>query len=143
MPIKPENRGKYLGGGITSKEWRALRERILEKARRCCERCKAANHAFIERSVIVIPPMFPDEDRLEYHVYRYQGSPVWRHADTGGPLFFNGALGSTGRKPIKVVLTVAHLDQNPLNNDEANLAALCQRCHLNHDRKARKERKRD
>src|SRR6185436_9680234 len=33
-----------------------------------------------------------------------------------------------------VVLTVAHLDRNPANNDETNLAALCQRCHLNHDR---------
>ncbi len=32
------------------------------------------------------------------------------------------------------VLTVAHLDQNPANNDPANLAALCVRCHLAHDR---------
>ncbi|KQQ31534.1 hypothetical protein ASF53_02205 [Methylobacterium sp. Leaf123] len=28
-----------------------------------------------------------------------------------------------------VVLTVAHLDQNPGNNDPANLKALCQLCH--------------
>lgn len=28
-----------------------------------------------------------------------------------------------------VVLTVAHLDQNPANNDDSNLRALCQRCH--------------
>ena len=34
----------------------------------------------------------------------------------------------------KVVLTVAHLDQIPGNNDRANRAALCQRCHLNYDR---------
>ena len=34
----------------------------------------------------------------------------------------------------KVVLTVAHLDQNIDNNRDDNLAALCQRCHLNHDR---------
>jgi 5-methylcytosine-specific restriction endonuclease McrA len=34
----------------------------------------------------------------------------------------------------RVVLTIAHLDQNPANNAEANLRALCQRCHLNHDR---------
>ena len=34
----------------------------------------------------------------------------------------------------KVVLTVAHIDHNIRNNDFANLAALCQRCHLNHDR---------
>ncbi|AWW31860.1 hypothetical protein DN752_17930 [Echinicola strongylocentroti] len=34
----------------------------------------------------------------------------------------------------KVILTVAHLDQNRDNNAFSNLAALCQRCHLNHDR---------
>jgi len=34
----------------------------------------------------------------------------------------------------RVVLTVAHLDRNPANNAESNLAALCQRCHLNYDR---------
>lgn len=34
----------------------------------------------------------------------------------------------------RVILTVAHLDQNKGNNSFFNLAALCQRCHLNHDR---------
>jgi hypothetical protein len=34
-----------------------------------------------------------------------------------------------------VVLTVAHIDHDKTNNDESNLAALCQRCHLGHDRK--------
>lgn len=33
----------------------------------------------------------------------------------------------------KVVLTVAHLDHTPENCDEANLSALCQRCHLAYD----------
>ena len=33
----------------------------------------------------------------------------------------------------RVVLTVAHLDHTPENNDEANLMALCQRCHLAYD----------
>ncbi len=33
-----------------------------------------------------------------------------------------------------VVLTIAHLDQDTQNNDPENLAALCQRCHLEHDR---------
>jgi 5-methylcytosine-specific restriction endonuclease McrA len=35
----------------------------------------------------------------------------------------------------KVILTVAHIDRNKNNNRFNNLAALCQRCHLNHDRK--------
>lgn len=34
----------------------------------------------------------------------------------------------------KVVLTVAHLDRDRRNNRFRNLAALCQRCHLNYDR---------
>lgn len=35
----------------------------------------------------------------------------------------------------KVVLTVAHLDHNPMNCAEDNLKALCQRCHLSYDAK--------
>lgn len=33
----------------------------------------------------------------------------------------------------RVVLTVAHLDDDPRNNRDNNLAALCQRCHLSYD----------
>ena len=33
-----------------------------------------------------------------------------------------------------VVLTVAHLDHNPMNCDRDNLRALCQKCHLSYDR---------
>lgn len=33
----------------------------------------------------------------------------------------------------KVVLTVAHIDHDKTNNRFSNLAALCQKCHLNHD----------
>jgi hypothetical protein len=36
--------------------------------------------------------------------------------------------------PIKVVLTVAHLDHDPTNNADGNLKALCQFCHLRYDR---------
>jgi heterodisulfide reductase subunit B len=33
-----------------------------------------------------------------------------------------------------VCLTVAHLDRDRTNNRFSNLAALCQKCHLNYDR---------
>jgi hypothetical protein len=33
----------------------------------------------------------------------------------------------------KVVLTTAHLDHDPKNNDPGNLRAWCQRCHLTYD----------
>lgn len=53
------------------------------------------------------------------------------------------------RKLIKIVLTIAHLDHDPTNNDPKNLAALCQRCHNRYDslhrktnaRKTRRDRK--
>jgi hypothetical protein len=37
-------------------------------------------------------------------------------------------------KVIRIVLTVAHLDHTPENNADSNLRALCQRCHILHDR---------
>ena len=33
-----------------------------------------------------------------------------------------------------IYLQVAHLDQNPDNNEESNLKSLCPRCHLAYDR---------
>lgn len=42
-------------------------------------------------------------------------------------------------KSIKIVLTVAHLDHNPTNNDCSNLKAMCQKCHNNYDKEHRKE----
>lgn len=35
---------------------------------------------------------------------------------------------------IEIVLTTAHLNHRPQDNHHTNLAALCQRCHLAHDR---------
>jgi hypothetical protein len=34
---------------------------------------------------------------------------------------------------VRVVLTTAHLDHDPTNSADANLAAWCQRCHLAYD----------
>jgi len=34
----------------------------------------------------------------------------------------------------KVILTIAHMDHEKRSNDYSNLKALCQRCHLHHDR---------
>ena len=34
----------------------------------------------------------------------------------------------------RVVLAAAHLDSDPTNNRPKNLRALCQRCHMLHDR---------
>ena len=37
----------------------------------------------------------------------------------------------------EVRLTIAHVDQDETNNDEANLRAWCQRCHNRHDARTR------
>lgn len=37
-------------------------------------------------------------------------------------------------KLTQIILTVAHLDHNEKNNNYSNLKALCQRCHLMHDK---------
>lgn len=38
-------------------------------------------------------------------------------------------------KPIKIILTIMHLDHDTKNNKYDNLAAGCQKCHLNYDQK--------
>lgn len=38
-------------------------------------------------------------------------------------------------KPQRFALSVAHLDQNPRNNQPENLKALCMPCHLRYDRR--------
>jgi 5-methylcytosine-specific restriction endonuclease McrA len=47
------------------------------------------------------------------------------------------AVIKSGKKFIRVILTIAHLDHNIQNNDFSNLAALCQKCHNNYDKEYR------
>ena len=42
---------------------------------------------------------------------------------------------------IRVVLATAHLDHDPTNNRPRNLKALCQRCHVLHDRQEHRRRR--
>lgn len=53
----------------------------------------------------------------------------------GAPLGMARGSDYNTRNFVKIILTVAHLDQDPGHNRFHNLAALCQRCHLNHDRR--------
>ena len=69
-----------------------------------------------------------EQIRFERAGGRCEGSPRYPdcRAIHGQPHPVTGSI---------VVLTVAHLDHDPTNNDPANLRALCQRCHLTHDAK--------
>lgn len=47
-----------------------------------------------------------------------------------------------GHRVFRIVLTVAHLNHDRTDNRPENLAALCQRCHLLHDREQHRETRR-
>jgi 5-methylcytosine-specific restriction endonuclease McrA len=113
MPIKPENRSKYPA------EWPQIRATILERAGGKCERCGVINHAEGARD---LNGEWHDEHDIQV-----------MNSDIGYSLF--------GEFPpiIRIVLTIAHLDHNPANNDPNNLQALCQLCHNRHDAAHRAE----
>lgn len=70
------------------------------------------------------------EPALERAGNRCRGTPQrpWCRAENGQPHPETWSI---------VVLTVAHLDQDPGNNDPGNLAALCQLCHNRWDQASR------
>jgi len=87
-------------------DWRAIRLAILDRAENRCEQCGVPNHA-----------------------WRNNATGQWTH-DAG----LAEAWRLDGDRVARIVLTVAHLDHAPEHNDPTNLRALCQRCHLAHDR---------
>lgn len=104
----PMDRSKYPA------DWKTISLRIRERDGWRCKQCGVANKA---RGARDCNGTWHDEDAI--------------HAmnSTDGYLLF-------GDFPdmITIVLTVAHLDHDTTNNADDNLVALCQRCHLNHDR---------
>jgi hypothetical protein len=52
----------------------------------------------------------------------------------GRPARWPDLVEATGLRTTRVVLATAHLDGDPTNNRLTNLRALCQRCHMLHDR---------
>jgi 5-methylcytosine-specific restriction endonuclease McrA len=87
--------------------WSDIREMIIRDANNRCDKCGLPNGSIGYR-----------EDGRFYHVC--EGTAE--------------AMAMEGEKVTKIVLTVAHLDHDPTNNDRSNLRALCQKCHFAHDR---------
>ncbi len=123
-------------------DWKVRRARILDRANHRCESCDVPNHAVGCRDEAgrFVPVTGKPSDRAAG-----VGLTV-----TGERLRFGAAcdlareLGANDRRNwLIIVLTVAHLDHDPDNHDVADdrLKALCQRCHLNYDRAARRERR--
>lgn len=101
MPIRPSERHRY------PKDWKSIRQRILERAGHRCEFCGVENGAIGRR-------------KCDGSFERFQGMEV-------------EAAALDGIRLVRIVLTIAHLDHTPENNTDDNLRALCQRCHLAHD----------
>lgn len=111
MPIKPSNRHLY------PPDWKAIRAKILSRAGERCERCDKPNHVTV---AVLSGGYWYDVER-----------GLWRGDD--GREVGTDYNGPETERRVYVVLTVAHLDHDPRNNDESNLACYCQACHLAHD----------
>jgi hypothetical protein len=95
--------------------WPDIRRQILDQAGNCCEWCRVPNGSFGAR-----------DRHGEWHT---EDDIESMNSDVGYALF-------DGEYPriIRIVLTTAHACQNTACIDPGHLFALCQRCHLNHDR---------
>ncbi|MCC7235577.1 MAG: hypothetical protein IT163_09760 [Bryobacterales bacterium] len=119
MPIRPELRHLYRGP-----EYEARRARILERDGHRCKHCGVPN---CKRNV-----------QRWLHYWRLSRRDDW-HGYVGKRLMpkrtFPPKVTTTAIRVVKrIVLTMAHLNHDPFDNDDANLAMLCQWCHLWHDR---------
>ena len=85
--------------------WKWLSRQVIKDANNKCELCYAPNRQWIIR---------------RYNTADYP----W--------VLFKGNEEVEG-KPIKVVLTVHHIDLDKKNSKKQNLIALCQKCHLRLD----------
>ncbi len=94
-------------------DWRAISLRIRARDENKCKWCGVANGAIGARDT---HGRWHDEDSIHS-----------MNSGHGESLF--------GDFPtmVKIVLTVAHVDQDTANNSDANLQGLCQKCHLSHD----------
>lgn len=98
--------------------WKEISRRIrFERAKGKCEACLAPHGEII----------FRNPARLEDWVMIIDGE---YHLPSGKPL---DDYGFEYSKSVKVILTVAHLDHDTRNNEDDNLMALCQLCHLRYD----------
>jgi hypothetical protein len=114
MPIRPELRPFY------PPHWHELSRHVrFERAGARCQRCRRPHLALVR--------CLPDGRWFD------EQTAAWR--DRQGRLARWPDLIETAQLRLtRVVLAAAHLDSDPTNNRLKNLRALCQRCHLLHDR---------
>lgn len=109
--------------------WKSeIRPAILERDNNACKFCEVPNGIKIFRGMLYGKEVFQTGDGsiFEYPSGNYLQTDVYAPIE---PL--NGNINA---KAFKVVLTIMHLDHDTTNNDYENLAAGCQKCHLNYDK---------
>ncbi len=113
-------------------DWKAISLRIREREGWRCKWCAAENGKWIVR--------WTDKDGEGFTVYTHaedmrDGSwHAWNEDGNGLCSEIDELIPAAGDgKPIKVILTVAHLNHDTTDNSDGNLAALCQMHHLRHD----------
>jgi 5-methylcytosine-specific restriction endonuclease McrA len=143
MPISKENRARYPAN------WSAIRAAILERARNRCEWCGVPNHAVGYRDELgaFVPACGNMPVDFAGCGLAWPGGAALSYAEAakivdGWHCRTNGR-DDEGRRWIVIVLTIAHVgdDDRPENDNPADLAALCQRCHNKHDAPARARRR--
>lgn len=114
MPIRPELRGLYPAN------WRDISRRVrFERAGGRCQNCKRPHGQEIK--------CLPDGRWFD------PAAGTWR-STRGRPAAWPNLIEAIETRSWTVRLAAAHLDNHPWNSKLRNLRALCQRCHLAHDR---------
>lgn len=122
MPIRPQHRWLY------PIDWPQITDAVrFQRAKGRCEQCRRPH------------------GKLVCH----DGNGSWWDEETQTWLNGNGrrlsaqpAPPAPGHPTTRVYLATAHLDHNPGYNAFRNLKALCQRCHIIHDRDEHRRRRR-
>lgn len=119
MPIRPEMKALYPAN------WKQISERIrFKRAKNKCEKCGAPNGQTVFRS----------EDGTTYMLE----CGATHCSETGNLLGYTRGSEMPKGRFVKIVLTVAHLNHDPADCADENLAAWCQRCHLRYDHEMHK-----
>jgi len=123
MPIRPQYRWLY------PIDWPQLSAMIrFERAKGRCERCARPHGRIVCHRG---DGRWWDEEAM-----------AWRNGQ--GRALRGGtapAEDEPGLRRTAVYLAAAHLDHDPTNNSPRNLKALCQRCHIMHDRQEHQRRR--
>lgn len=111
-------------------DWAELTRTVKAAAGWRCEWCNAPHNAVIRR----ISPHNPISWTAVEKVYNKPSIPFQIDLQRCWELTANMSWARLRYHGLtRIILTTAHLDRNTKNNARENLAALCQRCHLQHD----------